>query len=95
MWNIFYLPIMEKNKSIAKKVTCGFVPMRVNDFVLENTCNWSDFLLEWNDCEGTKKIIIDSFQEQLCKYFRHVMDNNLYSLEDRLTLKKCLNSFVV
>ena len=82
---------MEKDQSVANSVTCGFVPMQVNDFVLENTRNWSDFLLEWNDCEGTKNIVVELFQEQLYKYFRHVMDNNLYSLEDRLTLKKCLN----
>ena len=69
--------------------------MQVNDFVLKNTCNWSELLFEWNHCQGPKQIIIDSFQQQLCKYFTHVMDNDLYSLEDQLALKKCLNSFAV
>ena len=64
MWNFFYLPIMEKNQSIAKKVTYGFVSMQVNDFVSENNRNYSEFLCKWNNYEQTKKLIIDSFQER-------------------------------
>ena len=81
---------MEKNQ-----VSCGFVPMQVNGFVLNNTYKWWKFLMEWNNSQVTKNIIIESFQQQLCNYFRHVIDNNFYSQEDQITLNKFLNSFNV
>lgn len=95
MWNLIYLPIIVKNKITSKKVTCGFVPMRVNYFVLENNRDWSGFSSEWKDCEGTKTIIIQSFQDRLCKYLRYAVDNDLYTNEEKQTLQTCLNSFAV
>ena len=95
MWDLLYLPIIVKNKTTSKKVTCGFVPMRVNDFVLENNRDWSGFSSEWEDCEGTKKIIIQSFQDRLCKYLRYAVDNDLYTNEEQQTLGKCLKSSAV
>ena len=62
MWDLLYLPIIVKNKITSKKVTCGFVPMRVNDFVLENNRDWSGFSLEWKDYEGTKKLSFNLFR---------------------------------
>ena len=95
MWDLFYLPIIVKHKKISSKVTCGFVPMRVNDCLLQKDCDWSYFSSEWEDCEGIKNIIIQSFQDRLCKYFRYVIDNNLYTNEERQTLRRCLNTFAV
>ena len=57
MRNFFYLSIMEKHQSVAKKVTRGFAPMQVNDFVLENNRDWSEFLCVRNNCEHTKNLL--------------------------------------
>ena len=70
MWNLIYVPIIVKNKITSKKVTCGFVPMRVNDFVLKNNRDWSGFSLEWKDCEGTKKNYHSIFSGSIVQVFK-------------------------
>ena len=72
MWDLFYLPIVEQNKFKAKK-SHVVVLMQVNNFILRNTDKWLKFLFEWNDFQGTKNIIIESFQQQFLNYLGMLM----------------------